>query len=217
MDISRIATCKSLCSASRCVLNAPTRTLQPPSPGLISRVMIRGAGGSKDVTVINRAPVSSAEATAVGALGSVEVDTVASRARLAATGASGSGSPSAIKRGAGRVPGNKGVSLPTSSASANASATPSDNASICSGSERSGRGTGRTERDTAKGPRGSSYAGKPGVRTGARLGARANPISRSSITRAFRVAPERPPKTVAMIRTSPRRAEATRFQPAALV
>ena len=48
-------------------------------------------------------------------------------------------------------------------------------------------------------------------------GARSKPMSSSSATRALRVAVERPPNTVAMMRTGPRSAEATRLKPAALV
>ena len=48
-------------------------------------------------------------------------------------------------------------------------------------------------------------------------GARAKPISSNLTTRAFRAAEEVPPNIVAIMRSPPRSAEATKFEPAARV
>ena len=60
-------------------------------------------------------------------------------------------------------------------------------------------------------------AGGLGCRIVARDGARLNPMSINSVIRAFRAVVEDPPKTVAMTRSCPRCADATRLYPAALV
>ena len=69
----------------------------------------------------------------------------------------------------------------------------------------------------SRGELSATYAGAFGLRTGARLGARRNPRSRSSATFALREADDLPPKTVAIMRLLPRSADATRFEPAARV
>jgi hypothetical protein len=56
-----------------------------------------------------------------------------------------------------------------------------------------------------------SGCGAGSMTTCARAGAWAKPMSRRRDTRALRSAVEVPPKTVAMIRTSPRCAEAVRL------
>ena len=100
--------------------------------------------------------------------------------------------------------------------------TSSEGAAGCAGS---GRRMGRRLLTTAVTARwrpdcatsGASNRGGAGLVTGARDGALRNPMSSNSATFALRAAVDVPPKTVAMIRSWPRCADATRLNPAALV